>query len=138
MFCTTFKVVSAVFLLFYFVSLKDSTCETRKNVFFISLQKLFSFLRYQILTFQIFRCHDVIKCLWMKHETFYWIIWKEKFGNEILLFYVILQMKIFYQNILWKIWALFYFQKVLCKKEFEEVCMLILTNFDTFGITYLI
>ena len=29
------------------------------------------------------------------------------------------------------------FQKILCKKESEEVCMLILTNFDSFAITYL-
>ena len=28
-----------------FYSLKESTCETKKNVFFISLQKRFSFLR---------------------------------------------------------------------------------------------
>ena len=33
---------------------------------------------YQILTFQIFKCHDIIKCLLMKHETFDWITWGEK------------------------------------------------------------
>ena len=38
------KVVSATFLLVCFLSLKESTCETRKK-FLISLQKLFSFSR---------------------------------------------------------------------------------------------
>ena len=38
------KVVSTTFLLVYFVSLKEGTCETRK-MFFISLQGLFLFLR---------------------------------------------------------------------------------------------
>ena len=33
--------------------------------------------------------------------------------------------------------ALFNFQRILCKKESEEVCMLIWTNFDSSAITYL-
>ena len=61
------KVVSATFLLICFLCLKDSTCGTRKNVF-ISLAKLFLVLRNQILTFQIFKCHEVIKCPSIKHE----------------------------------------------------------------------
>ena len=61
------KVVCATFLLICFLCLKESTCETRKNVF-ISLAKLFLFLRNQILTFQIFKCHEVIKCPSIKHE----------------------------------------------------------------------
>ena len=35
------KVVSATFLLVYFVCLKASTCETRKNVFYFTLEALF-------------------------------------------------------------------------------------------------
>ena len=35
------KVVSATFLLVCFVCLKDSTCETRKNVFYFTLKALF-------------------------------------------------------------------------------------------------
>ena len=35
------KAVSATFLLVCFVSLKDSTCETRKNVFYFTLKALF-------------------------------------------------------------------------------------------------
>ena len=38
------KVLSAIILLVCFVYLKESICETRKNIF-ISLRKLFSFLR---------------------------------------------------------------------------------------------
>ena len=34
--------------------------------------------------------------------------------------------------------ALFNSQRILCEKEFEEVCTLILTNFDYFTIKYLI
>ena len=30
----------------------------------------------QILIFQIFKCHDIIKCLSIKRKTFYWIIWE--------------------------------------------------------------
>ena len=37
----TLKVVSTTFLLICFVSLKGSTCETRKNVFFFTLKTLF-------------------------------------------------------------------------------------------------
>ena len=35
------KVVSAAFLLVYFACLKESTCETRKNVFYFFLKVLF-------------------------------------------------------------------------------------------------
>ena len=49
------KVLSTTFLLVGFLSLNESTCQTRKNVF-ISLQKIFSFLRksnFRILHFQV-------------------------------------------------------------------------------------
>ena len=52
------KVLSTSFLLLSFASLKDSNCKRRKYV-----------LDNQILIFQIFRCHNVIKCLSMKHKT---------------------------------------------------------------------
>ena len=45
---------------------------------------------------------------------------------------------------LWEMWsgnwfqALFNFQNIICKKESEEVRMLIWTNFDSVAITYLI
>ena len=34
--------------------------------------------------------------------------------------------------------ALFNFQRILCKKESKEVCILIWTDFDSFAITYII
>ena len=49
------KVVSTTFLLVCFLNLNESTCQTREDVF-ISLQKLFRFLRkssFRILHFQI-------------------------------------------------------------------------------------
>ena len=60
------KVVSAIFLLVCFVSLKERTCETRKNAFYFTSKALFVL---EILAFQIFKCHDVIKCPNMNHET---------------------------------------------------------------------
>ena len=59
------KAVSATFLLVCFLSLKESTCETTKNIYF-TLKVLF--VLEIILTFQKFKCHDVIKCPTMKHE----------------------------------------------------------------------
>ena len=38
---TTLKAVSTTFLLVCFVCLKDSTCETSKNVFYFTLKALF-------------------------------------------------------------------------------------------------
>ena len=60
---TTLKVVSATFVLVCFLSLDESTCQTRKNVF-ISLQELFSFSRksnFRILHFQISWRHQMPK-----------------------------------------------------------------------------
>ena len=65
--------LNATFLLVCFSSLKDTNCETWK-MFFISLQKLFSFSRksnFSILDIQISWRHQM-----PKHETrntFYWI-----------------------------------------------------------------
>ena len=56
------KVVLATFLLVCFLSLNESTCRTRKNVF-ISLQKLYSFRRnsnFRILNFQISWRHQML------------------------------------------------------------------------------
>ena len=50
------KVVSATFLLVCFVSLKETTCETRINVFLFHFKNSFCSWHNQILTFQIFRC----------------------------------------------------------------------------------
>ena len=42
-------------------------------------------------------------------------------------------------NMAWKLVpGLFNFQRILCKKEFEEIGKLVWANFDSFAITYLI
>ena len=65
----TLKVLSATFLLVYIVCLKESTCETRKNVFLFHFESSFRSSDNQVLNFQIFKCHDVVKCLGKKYET---------------------------------------------------------------------
>ena len=51
------KVVSATYLLVCFLSLNNSTCQTRKNVFYFTSKALF-----------VLKFHDVIKCLSIKEE----------------------------------------------------------------------
>ena len=58
----TLKVVSTTFLLVSFGSLKEGTCETRKNVFYFTSKALS--IDNQTLSFQIFKCYDI-----MKYET---------------------------------------------------------------------
>ena len=62
----TLKFVSATFLLFCFSSLKESTCETRKSIFYFTSNALF--VLEKVLVFWIFKFHDVIKCLSIKQE----------------------------------------------------------------------
>ena len=70
-FCFSLKVVSSTFLLIFLVCLRKSACETKKYVFYFT-SKVFSVLEIiKILSFQVFKCHDVIKYLSMKHETHY-------------------------------------------------------------------
>ena len=52
-----------IFASLFFKS-KGSTCEISK--FFISLRKLFSFLKW-IYLFEIFKFHDAIKCPSLRH-----------------------------------------------------------------------
>ena len=63
------KVISATFLLVCFECLKESIFETRKkNVFFFfHFESSFRSWDNQILNFEIFKCHYVIKCLSLKH-----------------------------------------------------------------------
>ena len=62
------KVVSATFFLVFFVSLKESTFETRKNVSYFTSKALFTL---ELIEFWLFRYSNVMtsKCLRMKHET---------------------------------------------------------------------
>ena len=41
----------------------------KENCFLSNFESSFHSWDNQVLTFQIFKCHDVIKCLSMKHET---------------------------------------------------------------------
>ena len=67
----TFKVVSATFLLVCFLSLNESTCQTRKNLFLFHFKSSFHSTENQILEFQIFKFHDVIKSLSIKQEIYF-------------------------------------------------------------------
>ena len=70
------KVLSVTFVLVCFLSLNESTFQTRRNVF-ISLQKLFSLSRksnFRILHFQISWCHQMPKH--KTRNTFHWITWE--------------------------------------------------------------
>ena len=68
-----------------------------KKFFKFHLESSFCFLDNQISTFQIFKCHDVIKCISKKHETPLTELLESNNGNEIWPVYVILQKEIFFQ-----------------------------------------
>ena len=63
------KIASATFLLVSFICLKEGTHETRENVFLFQFESSFCSRDNQVLTFQVFKFHDVIKSLSMKHKT---------------------------------------------------------------------
>ena len=64
------------------------------KVFLFHFESSFRFCDNQILTFQVFEGHDVIKYLSMKHETHFTEKGSKHPGNEIWPVYVILQKKI--------------------------------------------
>ena len=55
-------------LLVCFLSLNESTCQTRKNAFLFHFKSSFCSQENQILEFYIFKFHDIIKCLSIKQE----------------------------------------------------------------------
>ena len=61
------KFLSATFLLVWFLSLNESTCQTRKFFLFHFKSSLCS-RENQILQLYIFKFHDVMKCLRIKRE----------------------------------------------------------------------
>ena len=66
------KIVSATFVLVYFASLKrlkQRKKETKKKCFLLHFKNSFCSWHNQVLVFQIFKCHDVIVYLSMKHEA---------------------------------------------------------------------
>ena len=84
------KVASPTSFLVCFLSLKETTCETRKNRF-ISLQKLFSFLKFRIIDILSKRKNISLNNLGSKQSV-----------NEIWPVYIILQKKKNYPKILQK------------------------------------
>ena len=59
-----------------FCSLKECTFETREMFFLFHFKSAFLSWDNQILTFQVFKCNDVIQYLRYKtRNTFYWITW---------------------------------------------------------------
>ena len=67
---STLRVVSTTFSLVGFTNLKGSTYRRKKGFFFHFESFFFSWdnqIAFQI-TFPVFKCHDVIKCLSMRHE----------------------------------------------------------------------
>ena len=64
-FSESLKVVSTTFLLVCFISLGEHLWSKGK-CFLYYFKRSFSFWDSQMLTFQIFKCYDVIKCLSMK------------------------------------------------------------------------
>ena len=139
------KVSSATFLLVCFECLKESTCETRRNIFFNFKSSLRSWYN-QILTFQIFKCHDFIKFLeaWnMKHILLNNLRSKQslviKFDQFMQYYKRIFFFKKSYKKCCHKLVpGPFYFHGIFCKKESKEVSVLIWTNFHSFANTYLI
>ena len=105
--------------------------KTRRNVFYFTSKALFVY-EMTFLTFQIFKSHDVINYLGLKQETHF----TEKSDNEIKPAF---SSKNYVNNVIWKLVSdPFIFQRILYKKEFKVVCVLVWTNFDSFASTYLI
>ena len=67
------KVVSATFLLVYFLSLKESTCEARKNVFYFTSKALsvLEKIEFQNFSFQISRRHQMPKHKTRSYQFFF-------------------------------------------------------------------
>ena len=61
------KVLIAIFLLFCFMFKKEH--KEKKNLFYF--ESFFSSWDNKILNFQAFICYDIIKCLSMKHKTYF-------------------------------------------------------------------
>ena len=70
------KVVSATLLLVYFLHLKESTCETKRNVFYFISKALFILekIKFRILDIQISWHHQMPKL--KTRNRFDWITWE--------------------------------------------------------------
>ena len=77
---------------------------------FVSFFHSFCFWDNQILNFQIFKCHDLVKCLSMKNKTYFieWLGKQTQSGNEIWPGYVTLKDNFFLsknsmEDVVWKL-----------------------------------
>ena len=70
----------------------------KEKCFLFHFERFFRSWDNQIWNFQIFKCHDVIKCLSMKHKTRFIELLEEQTqsGNEIWPVYVTLQDRFFF------------------------------------------
>ena len=139
------NIVFAKFLLVCFVNVRESTCETRKNIFYFTSKAL---LVLGIIKFWLFRYsnlimssnaqewnkkHILLNNLGSKHSVVM------KFGQFIQCY----KRKFFIKKLYKKCGLetssrpFFNFQRILCKKKSEKVCNLIWTNFDSLSTTYL-
>ena len=66
---TYLKVVSAIFLIVLFCMSKREQSWSKEKCFLFHFESSFCSWDNQVLTFPILKCHDVIRCLSMKHET---------------------------------------------------------------------
>ena len=66
--------VRYTFASLFFVSKREHLWK-KKKYFLFHFENPFRSWNNQILTFQVFKCHDVIKCLIMKHETRFTKYW---------------------------------------------------------------
>ena len=64
--------VHYIFTSLFCISKKEDL-RNKEKCFLFHFESSFCSGDNQILNFPIFKCHDVIKCLSMKHKTFYWI-----------------------------------------------------------------
>ena len=145
--------MSDTFLLVCFVCLKESNCETRKNVFYFSSKALFVLEIINFSGIQMTWRHQMPER--EKRETrnaFSWITREVNIsGDDIWPVYVILQNKIFDEKSIFikkfheKCGAetnsrtFFNFQESSVNHhQRRPVCVLIWTNFDSFTNIYLI
>ena len=102
----TFKVFVRYIFTSLFCMSKREDLRNKEKCFYFTSKALFGSWDNQILSFQIFKCHDVIKCLSVKHETCFIkkLVKQTQHGYEIWPVYVTLQDNFFHHKILWEMW----------------------------------
>ena len=114
------KVVSATFLLVCFLSLNESTCQTRKNVFCFALKALFVLEKIKFLSSTFSNFMTSSSALALNKNTFHWINWEVNTVSEIWPVYVTLQKKKFRQKIQQKLGPENYFRALLCLQRIKH------------------